>query len=970
MFMDGFPLAKNLDHLPGTPKISTVIEYFLVILLLSSTLVVFLKDKIRFIAGLASLASWLVFCISWVSFNASGTVDRTNAPELRMGVFMIQNFWVVIIVGMTSIIYLIATIKRTMEEVARQKQSATLQVALAALASIGIAASHQWLFTFDLELIIVFTCLPALVWHAWETRDAKPITGRKNGFFGTVFFASFFFIMYLSIWMGTATLFYFAVEFGVAILSSGMLVAIALVEVCNRLAKQKLPYYVMLLIAAALLSLEFFLLSNDNVASDSTYDTNPAYLWVVFVAGIVTGSLVQSMNLAYMQYKVQPREKRRFAHEMGRWLLASIIAGSFFYGTLNGLEEKTWTSKVSEYTQYGIYVMFIIAAILGTFILAGLLLKKMSISYPRREPVVRQGIHVAKKKKVNRAILMACVVAGSSCMALIPHVMVIPEDGAGYPNYLGNLGTGVVVTEVSPLSKVGRFNLIQRQAATGGASTAIISRSMARNEFETIQVVISNWGMSPVKLNGITITNSTHGGYNTTFSLPPVNNSWKNESWEWPRFTARYVDEIQPGCPNVLYDLNGNQTRVQLVSGRNETRPEPVARAGSNLAVWFTLYAANDTVAGNYSDEISIQTTKGDLNITLVTRIWNFTLPTNHSLRVALGNRKVYRIPNRDDWTKSFLNHRMSPYFPYVPGSFYTVNHAYNNVTFNFTQFEVDLANAISHGQDHFRITFKPSDVYGPDAFTTAFNDTAISYYSQLGNFLGNHSLPGGGTWLDLAIVYAIDEPDEDQYAGFNRWSDLVHSAHPGWKILLTEQVEPAIVNHVDIWCPHINGVNTANIATRHAAGDDFWYYTCCNLVNKPTVSFIDPAVDHLALFWCAWAFDFDGFLFWDAQAYINTTSAPGSFLDPFRVGYDGIGDAIMLLSDANLQPVTTIVWETMRDGLEHLEYMEMLNSLNGSSTELATIKASWADFIRYPRDATLYIQLRNAIGEAIDSLS
>ncbi|MBN2152688.1 MAG: DUF4091 domain-containing protein, partial [Candidatus Lokiarchaeota archaeon] len=385
--------------------------------------------------------------------------------------------------------------------------------------------------------------------------------------------------------------------------------------------------------------------------------------------------------------------------------------------------------------------------------------------------------------------------------------------------------------------------------------------------------------------------------------------------------------------------------------------------------LWLTLYCADDVSPGNYSDDITLATDAGALTVTLLTRVWNFTLPVEHSLRVAIGNRNVYRIAERDDWTKAFLSHRISPYFPFENGLFYTVDKAHDNVTFDFTQFEVDLGNAIAHGLDSFRITFKPSDVYGPGAFTTAFNATTVSFYSQLGSFLEGHALPGNRTWLDLAIVYAIDEPSDEQYAGFNRWSDLVHSAHPGWKVLLTEQVEPQLQGHVDIWCPHINGVDTDTIATEHGSGNDFWYYTCCSLVNKPTVSFIDPAVDHLALFWCAWAFDFDGFLFWDAQAYVNTTQREVSLLDPFRVGYDGIGDAIMLLSDANLQPVTTIVWETMRDGLEHHEYLALLEGIkNTAATNLINeIQCKWGSFISYPRDYREYMTIREQMGNMIE---
>ncbi|MBD3187005.1 hypothetical protein GF325_09275, partial [Candidatus Bathyarchaeota archaeon] len=861
LFVDAYPLAQDLDH-SDTISIDSTLEYFLLGMLLFSVVAVFLKSKLHIIACITCLSTWCVFFVSWMQFNATAIVDPVNTPEINLGLFMIDHFWIFVFTGMASTFYLYSVVHQHFERIGRSGQSAAPMLAITGLAIFLLGWSHRWLISLDLEFALLLSFFPLLIVLAWNGRDQEPIIGHKNAFFGVLFFGAFFISMVSTFWIGTAPLFYFAVDRFVMIFSGGFLTTIAIVELVKRFLEKPMPYYLLLLVALAIQVIELLLIFTRTKSSDSTYDTGPATPFVFFLVGATSGMLVQAACNAYSHFKLETRENRRIWHEMGRWFLSAVIVGGFYFGIMQGLDEKAFKKNINEYAFFGAITLLGVIATYTVLVYIGIKKKNKPRLFVVKRQTARltsRKFHVSRKKIFS---FIACsTVVGSTCLALIPHAVYPSTSTSGYPIYLGNIGK-IAVSEVSPLSKVGKFDLIPAGKAAS-LGNPVIRRSMARNEFETVQVVLSNWGFSKVMVKDITISNSTHGGYNTTFSLDPVNKSWKNETWAWRRFTARYVDEIQPGCPNILYDFHGNQTKVQLVTGKNESRPVPNAAPGTNLALWFTLYTSNDTSTGMYSDEVSIVTSKGTINVTLETMVWDFTLPVNHSLRVAFGNRNLDRIDNRDDWIKNYLKHRVSPYFPFMRGSYYTKNTEHDNVTFDFAQLEIDLTNAIDHGQDHFRIQFKPGDVYGAGAFSQSFNDTAISYYSQLGSFLASHPLPGGGTWLDLAIVYAIDEPSEDEYDGFNRWSELVHSAHPGWNVLLTEQYETPLDGMVDIWCPHINSVNPENIPLRHLQGEEFWYYTCCSLVNKPTVSFVDPSVDHLALFWCAYAFDFDGFLFW-----------------------------------------------------------------------------------------------------------
>ncbi|MHA1819465.1 MAG: glycoside hydrolase domain-containing protein [Promethearchaeota archaeon] len=603
------------------------------------------------------------------------------------------------------------------------------------------------------------------------------------------------------------------------------------------------------------------------------------------------------------------------------------------------------------------------------------------------------GIHApknkggSKKKKITviKSAIVFSIILFSFSLMVYDNISINSGDFAIAPRYLGSINHSYIY-EVSPLVKIDSHRIIYPKvseivsASESAEITPLINKSMAKNEFESIQIAISNNSPHKIKILNVTIENSSYLGLDSAFSGPAYIRTWKNQTWPWKRFTPYYVSEILPNFPNILYDFSEEQTAVSFIKGQKIPKPGPYIECGKTLSLWLTLYSTPDLKAGLYSDEIHIITNHWQYNLTLITKIWNFTLSDANPIRTAIGNRAVYYLENRDDWNKNFLMHRISPYFPYKKSTptFYAQNLSFDEA--EMEQFLSNLNNSFMNGLNSFRITYRPGSLFDANAFNEEFNKTAIAYYSKLSWRLANASTPEmmaqNKTFLDYALVYAMDEPGEDDYLIFDKWSDLVHRANPRWKILLTEQVEPEIEDYVDIWCPYITNINYSNIAVQHSKGREFWYYTCCNLKNKPTVSFVDPLFDNRAIFWTAWAMGFDGYLFWDANAYVNRDT-----YDPYRVGYDGIGDAIMLLSDGDLKPVNSLVWETMRDGVEDTIYFNLLkeyydshkNLTNESTTHALSLLnklSAWDNFENYPKGSLPYIQLRNEIGEFLNAVA
>ncbi|MHA1846400.1 MAG: glycoside hydrolase domain-containing protein [Promethearchaeota archaeon] len=748
-------------------------------------------------------------------------------------------------------------------------------------------------------------------------------------------------------------------------------------------------------------------LSTRFIINDSSYQNNPVYLNGLIISGILFGGLLISLDMAILQARyLDPTNKKELRkismkkliirtklHYHGRFLIIAAISGSWIYG-LRWLAEQTNRFFYRDGLNLTRDVLwgFCILLLIGLLVHARLKrpMTKLKAIIKNSKTIKKEINHERENKKlkveINKRVITNWLFAALFLLLILiptffPNNFFISsakkynssilnqreQDNEFIPpssRYLGALGDSSF-TEVSPMIKVDKImrfnNPFFRKSNTTiiAGNYPIIRRSMARNEFESVQIVISNYGLKTMRVLNVSI--KSKNGTPSAFSRVPIVRSWKGSPWKWNRFSAYYIEDSQPGYPNILYPFVGNISKVKLVENQNETRPAPLVNPGQSLSLWLTLYAGEDLISSNYSDIISIETDRGVFQAELRSHVWNFTLPVNHSFRTAIGCSSSSLV-NRDEWNRNFLQHRVSPYFVYNFSSLFTRNGT--NYTFNFTDFEKDLENAINFGLDSFAIMYAPASIK-EGAFTQEFNESTINFYRPLAQFLKNHTLSGGGgkTWLDLAYVYAIDEPEESFYPVCNEWASLIHQADPGWHVLLTEQVEPELEGSVDIWVPIMNSFNVSNIPIQHAKDKEEWFYTCCHLTHQPTISYIDPAADNRALTWTAFAHDFDGYLYWSANAYIT---APR--YDKYWVGFDNIGGSALVLSDQDNHPVNTLVWETLRDALEDIEYFNLLKTHQPNSELITEIQTLWSDFHEYPRDSGAYFTIREQAGNILSN--
>ncbi len=217
--------------------------------------------------------------------------------------------------------------------------------------------------------------------------------------------------------------------------------------------------------------------------------------------------------------------------------------------------------------------------------------------------------------------------------------------------------------------------------------------------------------------------------------------------------------------------------------------------------------------------------------------------------------------------------------------------------------------------------------------------------------------------WLDKAYIYWFDEPEPRDYEFVIDGMKLLKRVAPGLTRMLTEQPEPPLYGHVDLWCPVVSAVKPQAIAERRKHGERFWWYLCCG-PHAPYIGlFIDhPAVDLRVWAWLSRKWGVEGQLVWTSNYWTSSAAFPppdiqnpwadpmsyvsGYSYKPGQIGYWGNGDGRFLYPPNRepstslgpgpkadkakhlTGPINSIRWEMLREGIEDYELFCLLDDL------------------------------------------
>ncbi len=457
---------------------------------------------------------------------------------------------------------------------------------------------------------------------------------------------------------------------------------------------------------------------------------------------------------------------------------------------------------------------------------------------------------------------------------------------------------------------------------------------IARNEYEAFQVVVSPKGsLSPIKVN------ITDGKTPEGYTLPAS---------QFKVFEVNYVPIKE------VSDYYGDLTDY----------PDPIVpvkdsisnTGGGNIVLWVRLYVAKGQPAGVYDGNIQLNSTELNLEIPYKVRVLNYVLPADTATETAYGVSPDYSWhgPLTDEqkkevfdlYMKTCMEYRISPYTPHA---FAPIKWKFEGTppqaVVDFTEFDIAMEKYLNQYRfNAFNLGGLPSELNGAPQYSDEYNRLFASLYGQVQEHLREKG------WLHKAYWYWVDEPPPAEYANVKKGMELLQSACPDIRRLLTCNQESAPVPYfwgvVNLWVPIFNMYEETRAKWRQELGETVWWYVCTAPRAPYANNFIDhPAINHRIRYWQLDKYNLDGDLFWSLTYWPQNP-----WEEALSVGSDGQrwgnGDGRLLYpprrekpSEPIIEPpVTSIRLECLRDGLEDREYLLVLERVTARKAPLGVI--------------------------------
>lgn len=273
----------------------------------------------------------------------------------------------------------------------------------------------------------------------------------------------------------------------------------------------------------------------------------------------------------------------------------------------------------------------------------------------------------------------------------------------------------------------------------------------------------------------------------------------------------------------------------------------------------------------------------------------------------------------------------------------------------------------------------------------------------QVANYVRAHAEEWEHQGLPKQVfVYAFDEPSPTDYPFLRLAYQKIRETVPQYPIMQTigDPSPDALAGLVDIWCPLTQRLDSDFYAERLKAGDALWTYVCCGPRPPYANFFVDePAVDHRVVFWQARQYGATGFLYWCVTIWDGLPMAhsgepcfpdvPISLKDHLTYqAFQTNGDGLIAYPGKDMQPLSSVRLEVIRDGIEDYEYLAMLARMVEKARALPVDRRPAKELLEqaealtqvpesvsrtltdYTKDPQVLLQRRQEIGDAIEKLT
>jgi glycosyl hydrolase family 123 len=395
------------------------------------------------------------------------------------------------------------------------------------------------------------------------------------------------------------------------------------------------------------------------------------------------------------------------------------------------------------------------------------------------------------------------------------------------------------------------------------------------------------------------------------------------------------------------------------------------APGGICTPLWVTVYAPPGTAPGVYTGILELSgPTLDPLEFWVEAQVYDFDLPVTPALKTDFGFSREGTLEacTRMGYT----------------GTAQALEDAY-------------AANALAHRVTLRELTQLPAESADYPASLKAYEPRLKELLAQGASSIAvPPSLLGAPEQLKLADAFVTrlkltdrafchigDDPPQPAwprlFERMNQWNEIA----PDIPLMVTTYgLQPFLPDLGDIWAVHAPMFDTTNnrvLLERISQDGEVWTYVHHNPPRPYGNFFTDfAAMEHRMLFWQAWALGLSGFHYWNAS-YIEPHQ------DPWAGQVDQTpanGNGLLLYPSAG-GPVSSIRWESIRDGLEDYDYLALLRQRMRKAKEAKAdpalleradkaydVSALLTNLVSFSRDPQILAIKRDAIAKAIEELA
>ena len=412
-------------------------------------------------------------------------------------------------------------------------------------------------------------------------------------------------------------------------------------------------------------------------------------------------------------------------------------------------------------------------------------------------------------------------------------------------------------------------------------------------------------------------------------------------------------------------------------------------RAFENQPFWITAKPRKGAKPGLRKGSVKFICKSGaePFSVPLEVRVFGFEMPDRMTCKTSFGLSfttvfKYHRARTENEkvavaekYLEMFSRHHITPYTPTIgtasgpwtdkwskpadradsaPSFSWdawdaAVDRALNRYSFNTFKFSV---RGKGGGDSVTRKNRKPRHINGVKEGNPLFEKYMERYLKGIESHLREKG------WLDYGYVYSFDEPVSADYGYVKEDLERLRRYAPGLRRMVTVEPREEFYGYVNLWCPLTEFYDRGKAWARQVAGDEIWWYvTYASRSPKVNEHVEHSGVDMRVWLWQTWLENVSGVLIWET-AYWNSASVyphPDRLQNPYedltcwtrrKPWNSGEGRyvyppmACFGAKDAVLEePVDSIRFEMLREGIEDYEYFAILKRIDPSNPLLAVPK-------------------------------